>query len=82
MAELVHPERPLDRGFVRVTDRAGKTLTRSAEAITARALSLRFGDGMVDAEVGAASQKASPVERKRRASYAPQQAGLFDESEE
>src|SRR4029450_4778104 len=27
MAELAHPERPLSKGYVRVTDRAGKTLT-------------------------------------------------------
>src|SRR5205823_1948111 len=40
MAELGHPERPLSRGFVRVTDRAGRTLTHAADARDARELSL------------------------------------------
>jgi exodeoxyribonuclease VII large subunit len=82
MAELVHPERPLGRGFVRVTDRAGRTLMRSADALAANALRLRFADGTVDAQVGTAVARTSPVEGKRRRPYAPQQAGLFDESEE
>ena len=76
MAELVHPERPLKRGFVRVTDRAGKTLARAADAIAARLLTLHFGDGPVDAAVGDA---APAVERKRRSSYVQSQRGLFDE---
>jgi exodeoxyribonuclease VII large subunit len=76
MAELVHPDRPLKRGFVRVTDRAGKTLARAADAIAARLLTLHFGDGPVDAAVGDAPPA---VERKRRSSYVQSQRGLFDE---
>jgi exodeoxyribonuclease VII large subunit len=79
MAELVHPDRPLSRGFVRVTDRAGKTLGKAADAIAAKLLTLRFGDGDVEASTGGAPPL---VERKRRASYVPGQAGLFDEPEE
>jgi len=79
LAELAHPERPLSRGFVRVTDRAGKTLAKAADAIAARLLTLHFGDGNVDAAVGG---PVHPVERKRRSTYVPGQAGLFDEAED
>ena len=77
MAELVHPDRPLSRGFVRVTDRAGKTLGRAADAIASKLLTLHFGDG----EVAATTESGSaPVERKRRSSYVAPQPGLFDHS--
>jgi exodeoxyribonuclease VII large subunit len=79
LAELAHPERPLKRGFVRVTDRAGATLTKAAEAIAAKLLTLHFADGTVEAAAGSAPQ---PVERKRRGSYVAPQPGLFDESSE
>ena len=78
MAELVHPGRPLSRGFVRVTDRAGKTLGRAADAITAKFLTLRFGDGEVQASTESGS---APVERKRRTSYVAPQPGLFDDGD-
>ena len=79
MAELAHPERPLSKGYVRVTDRAGKTLTRAGDARAARELRLHFGDGAVDASVDG---KPTPVERKPRQSYMPSQPGLFDQGEE
>ncbi|MEO7634718.1 MAG: exodeoxyribonuclease VII large subunit, partial [Sphingomicrobium sp.] len=61
LAGLAHPERPLQRGFVRVTDRAGKTILHAGEAREAAALSLRFADGMVDATVdGARLERAVP----------------------
>jgi exodeoxyribonuclease VII large subunit len=78
MAELVHPDRPLSRGFVRVTDRAGKTLGRAADAIAAKLITLRFGDGEVQAST---ESGAAPVERKRRTSYVAPQPGLFDDSD-
>ena len=81
MAQLVHPERPLSKGYVRVTDRDGKTLTHSAEARAAQRLALHFGDGSLDATVdGAAPSK--PVERKPRRSYMSPQPGLFDPAED
>ena len=81
MAELVHPERPLSKGYVRVTSRDGRTLTHAEEARTAGSLSLHFGDGAVDATVdGARSQ--SPVERKARRPYIGAQPGLFDPAED
>jgi exodeoxyribonuclease VII large subunit len=81
MAELAHPERPLQRGFARVTDRAGKTLMSASAARAARELKLRFGDGEVDAAVDGASP-GPPVERKPRRSYVAPQPGLFDPPEE
>jgi exodeoxyribonuclease VII large subunit len=81
MAELAHPERPLRKGYVRVTSRDGATLTHAADARDARLLTLRFGDGSVDAAVGdGAAPKA--VERKPRPSYIPPQPGLFDPAED
>jgi exodeoxyribonuclease VII large subunit len=81
MAELAHPERPLSKGYVRVTNRDGRTLTHAADARAAQRLTLRFGDGSVEASVdGAASPQ--PVERKPRKPYIPPQPGLFDPAED
>jgi exodeoxyribonuclease VII large subunit len=81
MAELVHPDRPLSRGFVRVTDRTGRTLTHAKDARSARELHLHFGDGEVDATVNNAS--APPrVERPSRRTYIAPQPGLFDDPED
>jgi exodeoxyribonuclease VII large subunit len=82
MAELVHPERPLSRGFARVTSRDGRTLTRAADARAERLLTLRFGDGDVDAAVDGEPDSRPPVERKPRRPYIAPQPGLFDPPEE
>jgi exodeoxyribonuclease VII large subunit len=92
MAELVHPDRPLSKGFARITSRAGKTLTRAADAIAERLLTVHFADGAVDAAVGGAARESasepalpvepSRVERGRPRSYVPPQPGLFDEPRE
>jgi exodeoxyribonuclease VII large subunit len=81
MAELVHPERPLSKGYVRVTGRDGHTLTHARAAREAQHLALHFGDGIVDASVdGAVAPR--PIEPKRRKPYMPNQPGLFDPAEE
>ena len=81
MAGLAHPERPLSKGYVRVTSRDGRTLTHAPEARSARLLTLHFGDGNVDASVdGAATPR--PVEPKRRNPYIAPQPGLFDGQED
>ena len=82
MAELAHPERPLQRGFARVTSRDGHTLLRARDAREAAALTLHFGDGAVDAQVEGSPAPARAVERKARKSYIAPQPGLFDAPEE
>jgi exodeoxyribonuclease VII large subunit len=81
MAELVHPERPLARGFARVTSRGGRTLTGVEEARSERRLTLHFGDGALDASVDGGGA-AQPVEPKRRRPYMAPQPGLFDREED
>jgi exodeoxyribonuclease VII large subunit len=81
MAELVHPERPLSKGFARVTDRAGATLTSANEARAAGDFRLHFGDGTVDASVEGRGGPTA-VERKKPRPYLAPQPGLFDEAEE
>jgi exodeoxyribonuclease VII large subunit len=82
LAELAHPDRPLRRGFARVTDRAGRTLTHAADAIAAKALTLHFGDGTVDATTEAEPKRSPRVERNASRPYVAPQRGLFDEPEE
>jgi exodeoxyribonuclease VII large subunit len=81
LAELAHPDKPLTRGFARVTSRDGGTLTHAADARAAQRLTLRFGDGSVDASVDG-SGPPQQVEPKRRKSYIPSQPGLFDPAED
>jgi exodeoxyribonuclease VII large subunit len=82
MAELAHPDRPLGRGFARITDRAGKTLIHARDAREAKRLTLHFGDGPVDAAVEGSDGQRRPVESKARKSYIAPQPGLFDSPEE
>ena len=82
MAELAHPERPLSKGYVRVTSRDGKTLTHVADARAANRLTLRFGDGSLDASVDGSDLPPAPVEPKRPKAHMPHQPGLFDAPEE
>ncbi len=51
LVQALDPDRVLERGYARVTTRDGATLTGSAAARTAGALSLHFRDGVVDARV-------------------------------
>jgi exodeoxyribonuclease VII large subunit len=83
LAGLAHPERPLQRGFVRVTDREGRTLVHAGDARTAGFLKLHFADGSVDTIV---EGSVARLERAAPRSYRPQrprpgasQPGLFDE---
>ena len=81
MAELAHPERPLQRGYARVTSRDGRTLIHARDAREAKLLTLRFGDGSLDATVEDGAS-ARPVERTPRRPYIQPQPGLFDPPEE
>ncbi|MEO6434053.1 MAG: exodeoxyribonuclease VII large subunit [Sphingomicrobium sp.] len=84
LACLAHPEKPLERGFVRVTDSNGQTLTQSAQARAAGAIHLRFRDGKVAATVDDGDRPApakagsAKVERKPAKPYSAPQPGLFD----
>ncbi|HET7816258.1 MAG TPA: exodeoxyribonuclease VII large subunit [Sphingomicrobium sp.] len=82
LAELAHPDRPLGRGFARVTDRAGKTLTSASAALAARELTLHFGDGPVEAVTDGGKPRARPLERARPRPYVGPQRGLFDDPED
>ncbi len=55
----LHPEAPLKRGFARVTDADGKTITSRDAAIATGHVGLRFADG----EVGATIDGAPPTPR-------------------
>jgi exodeoxyribonuclease VII large subunit len=65
VAELAHPNRPLDRGYARIEDRDGKTLISAEAARSARRLKLIFSDGDVAAEVAG----AAPSEKPRRPAF-------------
>ena len=82
LAALAHPDRPLSKGYVRVTDRRGKTLVHAAAARAARAIDLHFADGRVAATVGdalaVAPRAARRVEPKDATHYPPSQPNLFD----
>jgi exodeoxyribonuclease VII large subunit len=83
MAGLVHPDRPLRRGFARVTALDGATLTTAEQARAVRRLELHFADGVVPASVeGESAAARRPVERKRGTRHIPPQPGLFDPAEE
>ena len=86
LADLAHPEKPLQRGFVRVTDRTGRTLVHAADARNAGAVDLHFADGRVAAQIGDAPvprafRPAKRVEPGGPKPYPPRQPGLFDAEE-
>ncbi|MCM8557832.1 exodeoxyribonuclease VII large subunit [Sphingomicrobium sediminis] len=82
MAKLVHPDRPLSRGYARVT--AGDSVVTTAkQASAADALTLHFGDGTADVVPAGKTPPSAPVAPRRKTSYrAPKtpegQRGLFD----
>ena len=47
LAAQFHPDRPLERGYVRVMDEAGHTLTTRAAAAKEPQLTLKFRDGLL-----------------------------------
>ncbi|QIG81422.1 exodeoxyribonuclease VII large subunit [Stakelama tenebrarum] len=62
--DLVHPNRPLEKGYAWVEGRAsGKVLPNAEAARAAGALTLRFIDGTVDARVERSGGKSYPVEK-------------------
>ena len=74
LAEQLHPDRPLARGYVRVTGAGGATITTRSAAAGEAALDLHFADGTLPVATGAA-----PAARPRpRSTGAPaRQEDLF-----
>jgi exodeoxyribonuclease VII large subunit len=61
LADTLHPEAPLKRGFARVSDADGRTVMSADAAKAAGQVSIRFVDGSVDAVVGGGAPRARPV---------------------
>ena len=77
LADSLHPEAPLKRGFARVTDTNGKTIASREAAISAGHVGLRFADG----EVGARVQGDNPPPRPpvtRPSTPVTNQGNLFE----
>ena len=77
LTSSLHPESPLKRGFARITDDKGKTISNVKAAIAAGHVALRFADG----EVGAAVDGVVPAPRASVAKAAKpvmNQGNLFD----
>ena len=88
LAQQLHPDRPLARGYVRVTGPDGRTLTDKADAATYPALTLKFRDGDLAVSTGEAVEGSgsapaptpapAPVRRKpARKGTPPTQDDLF-----
>ena len=68
LAENLHPDRPLSKGFARVTNRSDMTLTSADAARAAQYVSLHFSDGKVDATIEDGTQI---LEQNKPAAVAP-----------
>ena len=77
LAEQLHPDRPLARGYVRVTDAEGRTITDRAGAAREAALTLKFRDGDLDVSTGGAAAPTAPRRKPARSGTAPKQEDLF-----
>ncbi|WP_133366269.1 exodeoxyribonuclease VII large subunit [Qipengyuania sediminis] len=72
LAGQLHPDRPLARGYVRVTGAGGTSITTRAAGAAEERLRLHFTDGMLDVVPGTA-----PRPRPRPSGPAPWQEDLF-----
>ncbi len=80
LAESLHPEAPLKRGFARVTDIAGKTISNVAAANKAGRVGLRFADGAVQALVEMGEMlPAAKASKPKTTSNPINQGNLFGE---
>ncbi|MGC4665495.1 hypothetical protein, partial [Escherichia coli] len=71
LAQSLNPDTVLDRGYARITTRAGETLVSAESARTAVALTLRFRDGAVDAIVAADDGMIARPKAERACSKPP-----------
>lgn len=65
LAENLHPEAPLNRGFARVTDLEGRTISNVTTAKKAAQVALRFADGEIGAVVDGVPPKSRKADPKR-----------------
>jgi exodeoxyribonuclease VII large subunit len=78
LVEQLHPDRPLGRGYVRVMDASGHTLTDRADAAKEAALTLKFRDGTLDVSpAGNSPSRSGKSHAKPRRSGSGEQAELF-----
>jgi exodeoxyribonuclease VII large subunit len=71
------PDKPLARGFARVTDAAGQTLTSKAQSAKEPSLVLKFGDGDLPVTVGASGSPPPAPRKPRPKSESTRQGDLF-----
>ena len=71
LAEQLHPERPLQRGYAIVRDASGKALTSAAQARKEASMAIQFSDGTV--ETGSSS--APPPRPRRKPPQKPPESG-------
>ena len=63
LAEQLHPDKPLQRGYARIERREGGVVASTAEARAAGALTLHFADGQVAARVE--GERAAPYPKPK-----------------
>ncbi len=74
----LHPDGPLQRGYVRVMDAEGNTFTDKSEAAKAPALTLKFRDGTLDVvPAGKKPARSASGQTKSRKGISGEQAELF-----
>ena len=83
LAEQLHPDRPLQRGYVRVTGPDDATVTTRAAATHLATLNLHFADGTLSVATGdmpsAAAPSSKPAKpRKRPGGNGARQVDLFE----
>jgi len=76
LADSLHPEAPLKRGFARVTDAEGKTIMSRAAAVTAGDVTLRFVDGAVGSVINGSAPPRSATPKPAQPTV--NQGNLFD----
>ena len=80
LAAQLHPDKPLSRGYARVTDADGVTMTSRAAAAAHRRLTLVFRDGQLPVHTEADESPIAPSQlrqRKKRRSETGEQQELF-----
>lgn len=79
VAQLAHPDRPLKKGYARISGAKGGVITTAKAAKEEMRLTLHFADGALAAVPDGAPPTKRPVAKKRKATYVkPGQPGLFD----